>query len=55
MDYSWGLSFIVPGTIIAVMGITFWLFLVPKPDLIGLQLDQFEEKVLLIIAHFQLN
>ena len=33
---NWGLSFIVPGTIIAGVGFFLFLFLVPRPDDIGL-------------------
>ncbi|KAI0218090.1 Glucose-6-phosphate exchanger SLC37A2 [Lamellibrachia satsuma] len=32
---NWGLSFIVPGAIIAAMGILTFLFLVPKPEDVG--------------------
>jgi len=35
VNSNWGLSFIVPGAIIAVMGILIFLFLVPKPSDIG--------------------
>ena len=36
MTSNWGLSFIVPGTIIAGVGFFLFLFLVPRPDDIGL-------------------
>jgi sugar phosphate permease len=32
VDSAWGLSFIIPGIIIFVMGIIVWLFLVPSPE-----------------------
>ncbi|GAB6027694.1 hypothetical protein CHUAL_001934 [Chamberlinius hualienensis] len=36
VDYNWGLSFIVPGIIIGVMGFLVFLFLVPYPEDVGL-------------------
>jgi len=30
VEYNWGMSFIVPGIIIAVMGVLVFLFLVPR-------------------------
>ncbi|KAK2180995.1 hypothetical protein NP493_418g02045 [Ridgeia piscesae] len=32
---NWGLSFIVPGVIIAVMGVLIFIFLVPRPEDVG--------------------
>ena len=32
VDHDWGLSFVVPGILIAVVGVFMWLFLVPRPE-----------------------
>ncbi|RWS10522.1 Sugar phosphate exchanger 2-like protein, partial [Dinothrombium tinctorium] len=37
VEYNWGLSFIVPGVIIAATGFLIFLFLVPYPEEVGLQ------------------
>ena len=39
VDDDWGLSFIVPGSIIAAGGFIVWLFLVPKPEDVNLSSD----------------
>lgn len=36
VNYNWGLSFTVPGMIIAVVGFLLFLFMVPKPSDVGL-------------------
>ena len=36
VTYNWGLSFIVPGVIIASVGFILFLFLVPRPADMGL-------------------
>lgn len=38
VEHNWGLSFIVPGVIIAVMGMLTFLFLVPHPEDVGCEL-----------------
>jgi OPA family glycerol-3-phosphate transporter-like MFS transporter 1/2 len=43
VDYNWGLSFIIPGVMIAVMGFILFLFLVPYPEEVGLLSDDDEE------------
>jgi len=53
VDEDWGLSFIVPGAMIAIYGVVIWMFLVPRPEDVDLQLEtntdetqtsQFKEK-----------
>ena len=39
MDTSWGLSFIVPGLITALVGVLNWFVLVPKPEDVGLDVN----------------
>uniref|UniRef100_A0A0P4W2W3 Sugar phosphate exchanger 3 n=1 Tax=Scylla olivacea TaxID=85551 RepID=A0A0P4W2W3_SCYOL len=36
VSYNWGLSFIVPGLIIASVGVLVFFFMVPEPTLVGL-------------------
>lgn len=38
VEDSWGLSFIVPGAIIGALGIFMFFFLVPKPEIVGLEI-----------------
>ena len=35
VEYNWGLSFMIPGTIIGLAGFFVFLFLVPKPQHVG--------------------
>ena len=45
MEENWGLSFIVPGLIISVVGILFYFVLVPNPECVGLDGEvQVEER-----------
>ena len=39
VDTSWGLSFIVPGLITALVGVLNWFVLVPKPEDVGLDVS----------------
>ena len=36
---NWGLSFIVPGILIAVCGFLIWLFMIVKPEDVGIDLE----------------
>ena len=36
MEDDWGWSFMVPGIIIAIMGLINWFLMVPKPEFVGL-------------------
>ena len=40
VEQSWGLSFIVPGSIIAGLGMVLFLVLVPKPEIVGLEVPE---------------
>ena len=39
MSDNWGLSFIVPGILIAVCGFLIWLFMIVKPEDVGIDLE----------------
>lgn len=43
VSYNWGLSFIVPGLIIASVGVLVFFFMVPDPSMIGLSNPNKEE------------
>ena len=39
---DWGMSFIVPGLLIAGCGLLVWLFMIAKPEDIGIELEATE-------------
>ena len=58
VDHNWGLSFVVPGCLIAIVGILVYLFLVPDPNHVELSsvLDpSISEKEMLLVKKFEDN
>ncbi|KAI7688157.1 Putative glycerol-3-phosphate transporter 5, partial [Sarcoptes scabiei] len=45
VDYNWGLSFIVPGIIIAIVGFLLFLFLVPCPEDVGISSSDIHSEI----------
>ena len=56
VEENWGLSFIVPGLIISVVGILFYFVLVPNPECVGLDGEvQVEERRRLEVSNRTLS
>jgi sugar phosphate permease len=50
VEKDWALSFIIPGAIIATVGVIFFFTLVVRPEDVGLELDEY---VPVIVHSFQ--
>lgn len=44
MNDNWGLSFIVPGILVAAGGLLIWLFMIVKPEDVGIDLATMENQ-----------